>query len=470
MYCVSFAGDYVPKDIDKDATVDEMPTHVLNAGMEGKPGDKYRIRLHVRGKLMRLEWSKAKGVDAVPTLGQRKFEHKYHIIGDHSYWLFKQMESSLKGVYTAEVQLLRTKTNFQIYRDADFDQGFYPVDDEAEAGCTESDQIVGPNGLGHGRNFSIEGKVGDIYQVEFTRIVRKEQEKRSMSYKLLRHETVDFEERAKTHKYHCVGSWSDFRETRELKMDKETGTLWQEITIGKSGTETFQILLHSNWLAAVHPNINDATMSDDHELEGPDDGGSGKYWAIGIDPTDGVSPGDHVLIFMETDKGLPSRVHWKRFNSASVHQEYLAAGAHRTFQRHCRLLGLIPWESNKKPARLVNPPEWYNGGRYKQAYLYTEAIVITPDMIGKQEASGGDMLPHQAQSVQGQIANVSGPERRKSDVDEPQTIMKSDFKYEGPDPTGLDPEEVEEEPEQIEDARPAIDDLSDPYKQDPTAE
>eukprot|EP00930_Biecheleria_cincta_P001004 TRINITY_DN10217_c1_g2_i1.p1 TRINITY_DN10217_c1_g2~~TRINITY_DN10217_c1_g2_i1.p1 ORF type:complete len:1354 (-),score=214.96 TRINITY_DN10217_c1_g2_i1:54-4115(-) len=466
MYCVSFAGDYVPKDLDKNATVDEMPTHVLNAGMEGKPGDKYRIRLHVRGKFLRLEWFKAKGVDAVPTLGQKKFEHKYHIIGDHSYWLFKEMQSKQKGVYTAEVQLLRTRSNFQVYRDADFEQGFYPVDDDAAAGCTESDQIIGPDGLGHGRNFSIEGKVGDIFEVEFTRIVRKEQEKRSLSFKFLRHETVDFEERAKTHKYQIVGSWSDFQQTRDLKKDKETGTWWQEILIGKTGTESFQILLHCNWLAAVHPNVNDATMSDDHELEGPDDGGSGKYWTIGIDPTDGVSPGDHVLVFMETDKGLPSRVHWKKFNSASVHQEYLAAGAHRTFQRHCRLLGLIPWESNKKPARLVNPPEWYNGGRHKQAYLYTEAIVITPDMIGKQEVPEGDLLPHQSPSIQGQIKSVTGPERGKGDIPDPPIILPSDFKYEGADPTGLDPVEAEES----ESAHPRIEDLSDPQKQDPDAE
>lgn len=470
MYCVAFAGDYVPEDLDKNATLDQMPTHALNAGMEGKPGDKYRIRLHVRGKFMRLEWFKAKGVDAVPTLGQKKFEHKYHIIGDHNYWLFKEMQSKQKGLYTAEVQLLRTKSNFQIYRDADFDQGFYPADDEAATGCTESDKVAGPNGLGHGRNFTIEGNVGDIYEVEFTRSVRKEQDKRAMSYKFIRHETVDFEERAKTHKYHIVGSWSDFRETRELKLDKDTGTWWQEVTIGKSGTETFQILLHSNWLAAVHPNNNDATMSDDHELEGPDDGGSGKYWAIGIDPNDEVCPGDHVLVFMEMDKGLPSRVHWKRFNSASVHQEYLAAGAHRTFQRHCRLLGLIPWESNKKPARLVNPPEWYNGGRHKQAYLYTEAIVITPDMIGKQEVPEGDKLPHQNQKVQDQIGGLNGPEREKGEIPDPPQHLPSDFKYTGPDPTGLDPISIRFPDEPIEDARLEIEDLSDPTKPDPTAE
>lgn len=35
--------------------------------------------------------------------------------------------------------------------------------------------------------------------------------------------------------------------------------------------------------------------------------------------------------------------------------------------RHLKLMGLEPWKSKDRPARLVNPPEWYGSGRDREA-------------------------------------------------------------------------------------------------------
>eukprot|EP00913_Durusdinium_trenchii_P019784 g18597.t1 len=125
---VAFGGSYIPPQTEDDVT--KMPIVNLNAGLEGQPGDKYRIRLYVQGGYKRLEWSKAKGTDAVAPLGEKRFKHKFSVIGDHSHWFFNDMQEVETGVYAAEVQILKSPSNFQIYRDRDFDQGFYP--DEAQ--------------------------------------------------------------------------------------------------------------------------------------------------------------------------------------------------------------------------------------------------------------------------------------------------------------------------------------------------
>jgi len=353
---VVFEGDYVPEGVTKGASISEMPLVQLNAGMEGKPGDKYRIRLHVRGKYKRLEWTKARGVDAIVALGQRRHTHKYHVIGDHSYWTFQQMEDhpSTKGVFSAEVQLLKETSNFQIFRDGDWDQGFYPA-----VGSDSSSTIHGPDGLGQGKNWQISGKVGDVFRIDFQRHVVKQKDQRSLSWQFVRPGEVDFQEMAKSHKYFLAGSWNGFQDVELMTLDTDSGHYRQEVTIGMSGTETFQILLNQNWLAAVHPDANDATQDDGHRLQGPDDGGVGRYWTIGADPADGISPGDHAMVSLEMAGGLPRRVRWEKYDSPDAHHEYLARGCQKIFERHLRLMGLIPRETLEKPARLSKKPEFY---------------------------------------------------------------------------------------------------------------
>ncbi|CAE7941746.1 unnamed protein product [Symbiodinium sp. KB8] len=384
---VAFGGDYVPENVSDPTDISQMPVANLNAGMEGNPGDKYRIRLHVQGQYKRLEWCKARGADAVAPLGRRRFAHKFAIIGDHSYWTFEDMQEEEKGVFTAEVRILKETSNFQIYRDRDFEQGFYPAPEATGGGSDQ--EIQGPDELGQGLNWVVKGKVGDVFKITFLRQVRRSQDKRSISWERLRNETVDFQEMSKSHKYYLVGSWNQFRECKEMLEDQVNGqkrVLKQEFTVGKTGTEKFQILLNCNFLATVHPDVDEASQAG-YKLCGPDDAGSGKYWATGT--SEKLLQGDHVMVYLELSGGLPHNVWWERFNSPDAHQEYLAAGAQRVWERHNRLMGLIPWQSDEKPARLVNPPEWYGGGREREDLVMKNVFVLTQEMLdpnyGKQE-------------------------------------------------------------------------------------
>jgi len=382
---VAFGGSYVPPNTEDD--IMKMPVVNLNAGLEGQPGDKYRIRLYIQGAYKRIEWTKAKGVDAVAPIGRRLFQHKFSVIGDHSHWLFEDMEEVKKGAYSIKVQILKSPSNFQIYRDRDFDQGFYP---------DEAGEILGPDDCGQGFHWKLEGEAGDIFEITFERMVRRKEDKKSIRWEHVANEPIDFEERAKDHNYYIAGSWNDFKDCKVMKKEVDENNVVsykQEIIIGKSGTEAVQILLNRNWLAAVHPDRDHATQNDGHKIVGPDDGGAGKYWAIGADPEDDLTAGDHVIVHLEMKGGLPKRLWWEKYDSPNIHFEYLKAGSQRVFERHMRLMGLIPWQSKDQPARLANPPEWYGNGRDREDLKYTNLFVLTEEMLGaKKEANGNGAL------------------------------------------------------------------------------
>lgn len=365
----AFKGSGAPEGYDGAAEAAlSMPVADLNrhamdpkTGAAGRPGDKYRIRLHLRGKYKRLEWTRARGVDAVCAFDEKKFSHCYKIIGDHSYWTFQPMQAGCdleSGAWTAEVQLLAEHSNFQIYRDGDWNQGFYP----AYVGGGQDTPMLGPNDLGHARNWQIRGKVGDVFKVHFQRQVsRKHGEQRSIRWEFLRSGHVDFEALALNHKYYLVKLSTYSPDLCSMEIDEDSGHFVEDVKIGPKGSESFQILLDVNYLAAVHPVVNDAYMSGPgSDLKGPDDEGAGKYWTIGLHPDDAVEEGDHVMIHLEIEGGRPKRVWWEKYEYPEAHCEQLAKSCARIFVRHCRMLGLVPyaWSSRYSRAKLSSKPDF----------------------------------------------------------------------------------------------------------------
>lgn len=345
----AYRGSHVP---DNQKSWEEMPLMQLNQQDAGKPGDKYRIRLHCRGKYKLVEWSKVTGVHALDVVEEDKFVHKFNIIGDHNYWTFEEMDVDEKdpSSHSKVIHLLKDSSSFQLYRDGNWEQGFFP---EKAKGST-SDNIIGPSGDGFGLNWVIEGKLGDKFNVKFRRYVVDGEDRKTVSWEKVGHEQVDFEAIASKHKWHVIGSFTGFSKTVEMEKDEATGNWQVELTIGKTGKEQFQFLLDGNFLSALHPLVNDATMYDDDvRYEGPDDGGTDKYWTIGLHPKDVISKGNHVIVHLEMDGGLPKKVWWEKYDSPNAFREYLAQGTFNTFDRHCRMLGFQPWQSPSKPAKIV---------------------------------------------------------------------------------------------------------------------
>merc|ERR1712087_632874 len=114
---------------------------------------------------------------------------------------------SEQGVHTAEVHLLKDGCRFTVVRDRDWDQAFYP---SVHNGGADS-KICGPDGIGLPDTWRIDGKLGDIYRVEFRRSVAKDgYDARSISWYYVRSEAPNFEEITKEHRYFVVGSFNEF--------------------------------------------------------------------------------------------------------------------------------------------------------------------------------------------------------------------------------------------------------------------
>ncbi|CAJ1441846.1 unnamed protein product [Effrenium voratum] len=335
----------------------------------GTAGEHYKIRLQVNGRYRRVGWEKVDGVVG------KSSRVSYSIIGDHSFWLFQAMRSN-SGVFDCEVKLLKETSNFQIYRDADFQHGFYPaagakptlhLGDAEPQMLFNREDILGPDEQGHGHNFQISGKVGDVFRVVF-----QPSHSECLSWQRIDWQPVDFQALAKSHCYSVVGSWDNFQQCQEMARD-EAGNWSTEVQIGKSGKELFQVLLNGNWLSSVHPVAPFASLDD--ELEGPDDAGHDRYWCIGSG-NDHFEHGDTAEIHLTMKDGMPQKVWWQKSQSVRAHERSVAAGLRRTLERHLQVNGLVPFDpATQKSAHFVKAPEWYNDGRRKEASIPTQHLI-----------------------------------------------------------------------------------------------
>eukprot|EP00933_Yihiella_yeosuensis_P015959 TRINITY_DN13782_c1_g1_i1.p1 TRINITY_DN13782_c1_g1~~TRINITY_DN13782_c1_g1_i1.p1 ORF type:complete len:256 (-),score=59.30 TRINITY_DN13782_c1_g1_i1:164-880(-) len=213
--------------------------------------------------------------------------------------------------FQTEVQLLKDGGVFQVVRDRDWDQAFHP-DPSATVDADQDAAILGPDPTGFEHRWSLKGKAGDIFRIRFHRhVLPSGSDERSLSWSFERNEKVHLDTLLQGYHYCIVGSWSDFTK-REKMIKKDEQTWTAEVTVGKAGCETFQVLLNDNWLAAVYPNTNEAHYNDsDHKLLGPDDAGTSLFWRIGGDK-DNVGAGDTVKVELKVVGGMPQSLRWER--------------------------------------------------------------------------------------------------------------------------------------------------------------
>jgi len=133
----------------------------------GQPGDQYRVLLQVTGKWRMVTWEKLPALEqALPPLVP---PGTYYLAGSWSDWALEEMHSdpSSPGLFTAEVRLPAEGIgDFQVVRDRDWSQVFYPNPDAA---MEEPDSVLGPDDLGFDLAWRMEGAPGDTFQVRFQR-------------------------------------------------------------------------------------------------------------------------------------------------------------------------------------------------------------------------------------------------------------------------------------------------------------
>mmetsp|Transcript_77772 Transcript_77772/g.251979 ORF Transcript_77772/g.251979 Transcript_77772/m.251979 type:complete len:1127 (+) Transcript_77772:31-3411(+) len=194
----------VAKAVPDASSSTEAPTWLLDgrswvgpelgsadAGMEnpdlGLPGDRYCIRLEIAGKWRMVTWEKVStdsaltAPDTTTALlrapGWKAKEEgpdltatKYYVVGSWSDWEFRAMEEdpSMPGLFSLDIWLTSNYgVDFQIVRNTDWDQAFYPS--VLGAGDGSSVEVLGPDDLGGEAAWRIEGSLGQRFRIQFQR-------------------------------------------------------------------------------------------------------------------------------------------------------------------------------------------------------------------------------------------------------------------------------------------------------------
>jgi len=173
---------------DKDASKVEGESDAIMVGITeaGKPGDQYRVTLEVKGKWRMVSWEK------LSTTSDDWSPGKYCISGSWKGWELQEMvpDPSVPGSFTMEVMLTYGTGAFQIIRNEDWAEVFYPnFDRHAE------ETVLGPDDMGGDLSWTIDGKPGDKYTIQFQRTFDGGKESKKVSWQHTGHEAVTFLDR-----------------------------------------------------------------------------------------------------------------------------------------------------------------------------------------------------------------------------------------------------------------------------------
>lgn len=288
------------------AEADALTRVTVETADMGKPGDRYRIRLHVHGKWRMVTWHKSEAAPESSETPTDDVRGKYYLKSDWSAWTLAPLPPAadgVPGVYSAEVKLLKPGGKFQVVRNSDPRQLLYP--------CTwgeDRDTVCGPDEYGEGCYWKLGGSEGDVFKIDFQRHL----DTMKVSYTHLRNEALTREESvlASIAKYTISGTWS--RHLEPMRYDSASSQWTCPVTTGPAGRESFQILREGNPDMTVHPSTDNAGPRVPHDVRGPHAYGHDLFWTIGADHDDPISPGTRLEVRLWITNGWPTKVEWVR--------------------------------------------------------------------------------------------------------------------------------------------------------------
>merc|ERR1712151_8128 len=188
-------------------------------------GDQYLVRLSVAGKWRAVTWERIDGPEVAPSeldsvlAKDPQIEGKYHVCGSFSVWLAEEMvrDSEVVGLYSFEVRLLTDGGDFQILRNADRCQVFHPE----FSGATDDCHVLGPSSAPPFLHWSLDGKAGDVFRIEFQRSMAKGLDTKKISWRKVKEEPLSKEETlaARRGRYCITGTWGNWSKPQEMKWN-----------------------------------------------------------------------------------------------------------------------------------------------------------------------------------------------------------------------------------------------------------
>lgn len=292
----------------------------------GKPGDQYRVELHVMGKWRRVHWhklesSKQDSGGAIEKLGPGAIGD-YYIVASWNDWTFEAMtqDPAEPSLFHLDVELRFDGGEFQLVRNRDWNQVIWPSSALSRSGSNTL--IQGPNEGGHGLNWFLDGRAGESFRIEFKRAQQEEEDVISLAWMKTGCATS-----TPRPSYMIVGTWDNFRLAREMKWTGESYQFF--LQLGDRRQESFQILKNGLWEQALYPDCADANPQQQHRIQGPSSGGRGLNWTL--DGSDG-EPGDRYCVdFIVSPDGAAQRIQWNKLDKgapllAALQEDHLIIG------------------------------------------------------------------------------------------------------------------------------------------------
>merc|ERR1712032_236039 len=210
------------------------------------------------------------------------------------------IDPNTDGIYRTDVPLKRAGGQFQIMVNQDWRQLIYPVNEFATADT--ANPVTGPDDQGFGHTWSLHGKAGDVFRIEFQRTYEGGDAKLKVSWQKTGTEELPAEKSIMP--YYIVGSWDRWSKRHQMTLYKD---VWEfSVEIGPKVKESFQILEDGDWNRCIFPVYQDATSGTPVFKKGRWNGGL--YWTIGADDDDKAYYGSHFKVRLYFASGFPTYV------------------------------------------------------------------------------------------------------------------------------------------------------------------
>lgn len=215
---------------------------------------------------------------------------------------------SAPGLYTTEIQLDSVFGEFQILRNQDWNQVFYPAVNGVDA--LSNIPVLGPDDSGGYNCWCISGQPGDAYTVEFQKAEVLGLNTYAVSWHRVQKQVKAEGGKDPGKRFVIVGTFNKYRTRDVMAWDGESYTF--TIDIGSKAQESFQILQDGDFQSVLHPSIKDANPTVSHQLLGPDKRAHDLQWTVGKSAEDNAVPGDRFRVRLVMHGSRPSKVDWKR--------------------------------------------------------------------------------------------------------------------------------------------------------------
>lgn len=156
----------------KDASAEEKKGVYWHGEDSSLVGHQFRVELAITGKYRMVTWHKVLAADGTPTIGTVPVG-TYQISASWGNWELDEMapDSSEVGTFHRDIRLPSGGGDFQIVRNRDCTQVFYPWTPHAPS--AEDCNPMCPNEHGSGMYWFVSGNAGDMFRITFHRSVAK---------------------------------------------------------------------------------------------------------------------------------------------------------------------------------------------------------------------------------------------------------------------------------------------------------